>query len=73
MRAILAQLDLPGLGREGPDDLRSLLRGFFVVFGIGFAVAVVGHVIRSRALQAGGIALVMLATLLFMVAVFSHG
>jgi hypothetical protein len=71
--ALLAQIDLPGLGREGPDDLKQLLRAFYVLFGVGFLVAVVGHVVRSRALQAAGIALVMAGTVLFIVAVGSKG
>ncbi len=73
MLALLAQLDPPGLGREGPDDLRTLLRGFYILFGAGFVVAVLGHVVRSRALQAIGIAMVMSGTVLFLVAIASRG
>ena len=73
MLALLAQIDLPGLGREGPDDLRQLLRAFYVLFGVGFFVAVAGHIVKSRPLQAIGIALVMLGTVAFVVAVGSEG
>ena len=73
MQIILAQIDLPGLGREGPDDLRQLLSAFYVLFGLGFFVAVLGHIVRSRGLQAAGIAMVMVGTVLFMVAVGSRG
>lgn len=73
MLALLAQIDLPGLGQEGPDDLRGLLGAFYLLFGFGFLVAVVGHVVRSRVLQAIGIAMVMAGTALFMVAVGSEG
>ncbi|HEV2724146.1 MAG TPA: hypothetical protein VGV10_05895 [Thermoleophilaceae bacterium] len=73
MGALLAQIDLPSLGREGPDDLRQLLRAFYVLFGLGFLVAVLGHITQSRALQAAGIAMVMFGTVAFMVAVGSSG
>ena len=73
MGSLLAQIDLPSLGREGPDDLQRLLSAFYVLFGVGFVVAVVGHVVRSRVLQAVGIATVMLGTVLFIVAVGSEG
>ncbi len=71
--SLLAQIDLPSLGREGPDALRGLLRGFYILFGVGFLVAVIGHVARSRLLQGAGIAMVMLGTALFIVAVGSEG
>ena len=73
MLALLAQIELPGLGREGPDDLERLLSAFYVLFGAGFLVGVVGHVIKSRLLQATGIAMVMAGTVLFVVAVGSRG
>ena len=73
MRAILAQIDLPGLGQEGPDDLNQLLSTFYVLFGLGFLVGVLGHLFDSRTLRAAGIAMVMLATLAFLLAVGSHG
>jgi hypothetical protein len=71
--SLLAQIDLPSLGREGPDDLEQLLTIFYVLFGAGFLVAVTGHVVASRVLQAIGIAMVMAGTVLFMVAVGSEG
>ena len=73
MRALLAQIDLPSLGGEGPEDVRELLRGFYVLFGLGFFVAVVGHITKLRVLQAAGIAMVMIGTVAFMVAVGSSG
>ena len=71
--SLLAQIDLPSLGREGPDDLEQLLTLFYVLFGAGFLVAVAGHVVASRVLQATGITMVMLGTVLFIVAVGSDG
>ena len=60
MLALLAQIDLPGLCQDGPDDLRRLLTVFYVLFGLGFVVGVVGHVVRSRMLQAAGIVMIVL-------------
>ena len=71
--SLLAKIDLPSLGREGPEDLQQLLTAFYVLFGLGFLVAVVGHVVKSRALQAAGIAMVMGGTALFVAAVGSEG
>ena len=73
MLSLLAQIELPGLGREGPDDLERLLGAFYVLFGVGFLVAVAGHVIKSRVLQGVGIAMVMGGTVLFVVAVGTEG
>ncbi len=73
MRALLAQIDLPSLGGEGPENVRGLLTGFYVLFGIGFFVAVVGHITKLRALQAAGIAMIMIGTVAFVVAVGSAG
>ena len=69
----LAQVDLPGLGQKGPQDLQQLLRIFGVLLGTGFLVAITGHVIQSRALVVIGIGLVLIATAVFMVAVGSYG
>lgn len=73
MRALLAQIDLPSLGREGPDDLQQLLNVFYVLFGVGFFVGLLGHLSDSRVLKATGIAMVMLGTVAFVLAVGSHG
>ncbi|MDQ4049911.1 MAG: hypothetical protein M3131_11120 [Actinomycetota bacterium] len=73
MQALLAQIELPGLGREGPDDLQQLLSAFYLLFGVGFLVAVIGHLVRSRVLQGAGIAMVMAGTMLFIIAVGAEG
>jgi hypothetical protein len=74
LAAIVAQLpDLPGLGDEGPGNLESLLAVCFVLMGGGFAVGVLGHIIRSRLLVASGIGVVMVGTVLFAVAVGRYG
>ena len=71
--ALLAKIDLPGLGGAGQDDVTGLLGVFYVLFGAGFLVAVIGHVIRSRTLQGIGIAMIMFGTGLFFVAVGMRG
>jgi hypothetical protein len=74
LAALVAQIpDLPGLGDEGPDNLESLLTLCFVLFGVGFAIGVLGHVIRSRALVAIGIAVVMGGSVIFVLAVGRYG
>lgn len=73
MRALLAQIDLPSLGGEGPSGVEQLLSAFYVLFGVGFLIGALGHLFDSRALRATGIALVMLGTAAFMVAVGRSG
>jgi hypothetical protein len=71
--ALLAQVDLPSLGQEGPEDLRRLLAIFFTLFGLGFFVAVLGHLFRSRVMVGIGVTMVFLGTALFMVAIAEEG
>jgi hypothetical protein len=74
LAALVAQIpDLPGLGDEGPGDLESMLTVCFVLLGSGFLVGVLGHVIQSRLLVGLGIAVVMVGTVLFAVAVGRYG
>jgi hypothetical protein len=74
LAALVAQIpDLPGLGDEGPGDLESLLTVCFILMGGGFAVGLLGHIIRSRLLVATGIAVVMVGTVVFAVAVGRYG
>jgi hypothetical protein len=65
--------DLPGLGDEGPGDLGSLLNLCFILLVAGFAVGVVGHITRSRTLVAIGIAVVMVGSAVFVLAVGRYG
>jgi Flp pilus assembly protein TadB len=68
---ILAMSDFlePGGGPEQSGDFRISPSFFIVLFGIGFAVGVVGHLTRSRVLIAVGVLLVMLATVFLPIAV----
>ena len=67
MLAWLAQgpSNFPG----GSEDLESLLSAFYVLFGAGFLVGVLGHLFDSKTLRAAGIALVFIGTAVFFVAV----
>jgi hypothetical protein len=73
LAAVLAQVDLPGLGQEGPDDLRALLATSFALLAVGFVVGVIGHVTQLRPLVAAGIILIFVATVFFVLAVGEYG
>ena len=70
---LLAQVDLPGLGREGPDDLRSLLTTSFVLLALGFVIGVLGHVTQIKGLVITGITMIFAATVFFVLAVGQYG
>jgi hypothetical protein len=70
---ILAQVDLPGLGEAGPDDLRSLLTASFVLLVAGFVLGVLGHITQLKGLVATGIALVFAGAAFFAIAVSQFG
>jgi Flp pilus assembly protein TadB len=67
---LLAMSDFlePGGGPEQSGDFRISPSFFIVLFGIGFAIGVVGHLVRSRVLVATGVLLVMLATVFLPIA-----
>jgi hypothetical protein len=71
--ALLAQVDLPGLGQEGPDDLRSLLTMSFILLTVGFVIGVIGHVTQVRGIVIAGISIIFVATAFFIVAVGQYG
>jgi hypothetical protein len=73
LAAWLAQIDLPSLGSEGPDDLDALLRASFLLIPIGLVVGIAGHLTGLRAIVAIGIGLVMVGTLIFVVAIAGYG
>jgi hypothetical protein len=72
--ALIAQLNLPDLDvPQGTDDLDQLMRIFGVLFVTGFLVGILGNVFESRTLKAVGIAMVLLGTAAFVVAVGNYG
>jgi hypothetical protein len=66
-------IDLPGLGQEGPDDLRGLLTACFILMFTGFAIGIFGHLTRSRTLVAIGVTIVLVGTVAFVLAVGRFG
>jgi len=70
---LLAQVDLPGLGREGPDDLRSLLTTSFILLAVGFLVGTIGHITQIKGLVIAGISMIFVATAFFVLAVGQYG
>jgi hypothetical protein len=58
----------PNKGPEQGGDFRISPAFFFVVFGIGFLMGALGHVMKVKALVAAGVLLIMLATFVLPVA-----
>ena len=54
---------------SGPDGLEQLLGAFYLLWGGGFMIAVLGHLFKARTLVIAGIVLVSVGTALFFVAV----
>jgi hypothetical protein len=54
----------PSAGPDQSGGFRVSPRAFIAILGAGFAIAVAGHVVRSRAMVAFGIALIFGATVL---------
>ena len=67
---LLAMSDFlePGGGPEQSGDFRISPSFFLVLLGVGFAIGVVGHIVKSKTLVATGILLVMLATVFLPIA-----
>ena len=70
MLAALAALAdfLPGDGPGQSGEFRVSPTFFVVLLGLGFLIGTIGHVVRSRTLQAAGILLIFAATILLPVA-----
>lgn len=54
----------PNRGPPQSGDFRVSPVFFIVTFGIGFALGIAGHIVKSRVLVAAGILLIFLATVL---------
>jgi len=54
---------------SGPDELERYLNAFYILFGLGFIIGMLGGLFKSRTLQAVGVTLVFMGTGLFFVAV----
>jgi hypothetical protein len=66
LTSLLAQAPFvdPSAGPDQSGGFRVSPRAFVAVLAIGFVVGVAGHVVRSRAMVAFGIALIFGATVL---------
>jgi len=73
LQSLFGQIDLPGLGGEGPGSVEGLLTSFYVLLGLGFFIAVMGHLFKARSLVIAGIGLIFIGTAVFMVAVSAYG
>jgi hypothetical protein len=58
----------PGRGPDQSGDFEVSPSFFIVLFGIGFLLAALGHLVKSRALVVTGVLLVFLATVLLPIA-----
>jgi hypothetical protein len=58
----------PGRGPEQSGGFEVSPSFFIALFGIGFLVAVLGHIARSRTLVAAGVLMIFLATVVIPVA-----
>ncbi len=70
---ILGQIGIPDPGQPADEELQRLLNAFYVLVGLGFLIAVAGHLFQSRALVIVGIAMFFLGTAVFMAAVGAYG
>jgi hypothetical protein len=58
----------PGRGPDQSGDFRVSPTFFIAVFGLGFVLAALGALVKSRGLMATGVVLVFLATVLLPIA-----
>jgi hypothetical protein len=67
---LLAMSDFldPGRGPDQSGDFEVSPSLFIALFGVGFLIGAVGHLVKSRALVAAGVLLVLVATILLPVA-----
>ncbi len=70
---ILGQIGIPDAGQQGDEDLQRLLNAFYVLVGLGFLIAVAGHLFESKTLVIIGIAMFFVGTAVFMAAVGAYG
>jgi hypothetical protein len=61
---LLAQLPDPGGLPEEDGGFRVSPTAFIVLFGAGFLLGAIGHMVKSRALVAVGVLMIFLATVL---------
>lgn len=67
LAALLADF-LPGSGPGQSGDFRVSPTFFIVLLGLGFLIGTIGHIVKSRVLQAAGVLLVLAATVFLPIA-----
>ena len=73
LAAVLAQFpSVPNPG-EGSSNLQQLLNVFYVLLGLGFLIALAGHIVKSRTLIIVGVSMLFAGTGAFLIAVSSNG
>jgi hypothetical protein len=70
--ALLAQVDLPSLGSEGPDRLRTLITMSFVLLPAGLVIGTIDHIYQARSIVIAGRALILVGAAVFLVAVAEY-
>jgi hypothetical protein len=71
--AMLAHLLADILPIDSNFDFTPDPKPYIAIFGIGFMIAVVGHVSRSKTLIATGLVLIFLATVLLPLGIYLRG
>jgi hypothetical protein len=66
-RGMLPLGDLPGLPSQ---DVATDPKRYLILLGVGFVIALLGHMTRTKTLIASGIALIFLAT--FVLPLYFH-
>jgi hypothetical protein len=66
-RGMLPLGDLPGLPSQ---DVATDPKRYLILLGVGFVIALLGHMTRTKTLIASGIALIFLAT--FILPLYFH-
>jgi hypothetical protein len=66
--AVLLADFLPGGGPGQSGDFRVSPTFFIVLLGLGFLIGTIGHIVKSRTLQAAGVILVLAATVFLPIA-----
>ena len=71
MATLLALSDFldPGRGPDQSGGFRISPTPFVLLFGLGFIVAVAGHIFRSRILVGAGVGMIFLATVFLPIAI----
>ena len=65
---VMADFLDPGEGPDQSGDFRVSPRSFLILLGLGFLIGTIGHIVKSRTLQAAGVLLIFAATIFLPIA-----